>query len=55
MLAVLRGLGHPLGVAGEAGLISLGVVFKAVAAAGGVALDAVQLARFDAGAQEPGG
>ena len=30
---VLRGLGHPLGVAGEAGVVGLGLVFKAVAAA----------------------
>ena len=34
----------PLGVTWEAGLVSFGFIFKAIATAGGVALDAVELA-----------
>jgi hypothetical protein len=52
---MLCGLSHQFGVAGEARIIGLGFILKALAAAGGVALDAVELAGFGAGAHEPSG
>gem|GEM_PF-5449753 len=48
-------LPDPGGVAGEAGVVGLGRIRKPVAPAGSVAVDAVQLAGFRAGAEPPGG
>ncbi len=49
MMDVVRSAFHLLGVAGEAGVVGLDLVFKTVTTAAGVAFEAVELARLDAG------
>ena len=55
MVDMGRGLVHPLLMAGEAGLVGRGRIFKLVAPAGGVAVQAGELSRLNAGAEQPGG
>ena len=55
MADVGRGLVHPLLMAGETRLLCLSLVLKLVAPAGGVAVEAGELPRLDAGAQHPRG
>ena len=54
MVAVGCRVLHPLLMAGQAGVVGL-LLLEPVAAAGGVAVDAVELAGLDAGAHAPGG